>query len=498
MKRSLLWLLLLGLYGLVAPATAFASPQEDDESDENDDIVVVKAGRVITVSGDELEDGIIVIRNGKIEVVGVSVDYPFGGKVIDARHLTVMPGMINPATRVNSLPNRNGVKPDSKLSDDFFLTAREYEDIVGVGYTTVGVAPAGATFPGRFMILRTAEVEEGKGLIITDEGPIQISFNNPATDRGAATRAFKRAESEREKQKKAREAWEKKQKNKSKSGDKKKDDKKKDDEKDPDPKPKPKPEPKPDPKPDPKPEPEPKSEETAASAADDKKDGKKTDDGFTPPPINETYKPLVSLLDKEDGYSAMVEFGRNVPSFWSSAPTGSSSYLHWVKVIEEYDFPHTYRIFNRVVRANSPFFVTPETDVEMVSKELGKREAHIALFPVINHHAYTRNRYNLGLQLMRAGCKVVYMPESDNWSFYSRMREDLAHMVRTGYPKSEILKTVTLHPAQMLGLADRLGTIEKDKDANLVFLSGDPLEFGSTVEMVMIEGKQVPIKKRLR
>jgi imidazolonepropionase-like amidohydrolase len=43
----------------------------------------------------------------------------------------------------------------------------------------------------------------------------------------------------------------------------------------------------------------------------------------------------------------------------------------------------------------------------------------------------------------------------------------------------------------MLGLEERLGSLEKDKDANLVFLSGDPFEPSTRVEAVMIEGRIV-------
>ena len=48
---------------------------------------------------------------------------------------------------------------------------------------------------------------------------------------------------------------------------------------------------------------------------------------------------------------------------------------------------------------------------------------------------------------------------------------------------------MTLEPAELIGLGERLGSIEKGKDANLIFMSGDPFEPSSRLEAVMLEGE---------
>jgi imidazolonepropionase-like amidohydrolase len=53
------------------------------------------------------------------------------------------------------------------------------------------------------------------------------------------------------------------------------------------------------------------------------------------------------------------------------------------------------------------------------------------------------------------------------------------------------LRAVTLEPAGVLGLESRIGSLDKDKDANLLFLSGDPFEAGTQVKAVMLEGRFV-------
>jgi imidazolonepropionase-like amidohydrolase len=60
-----------------------------------------------------------------------------------------------------------------------------------------------------------------------------------------------------------------------------------------------------------------------------------------------------------------------------------------------------------------------------------------------------------------------------------------------GLPYDEALKAITINPAEILGVANRVGSIEKGKDADLRILNGDPLDIKSKVEMVIIDGKIV-------
>lgn len=63
-----------------------------------------------------------------------------------------------------------------------------------------------------------------------------------------------------------------------------------------------------------------------------------------------------------------------------------------------------------------------------------------------------------------------------------------AQCVRNGIPRQTALEAITLTPARLMGLGDRLGSIEAGKTANLVVFSGDPLDFRSWVELVYIDG----------
>ena len=61
--------------------------------------------------------------------------------------------------------------------------------------------------------------------------------------------------------------------------------------------------------------------------------------------------------------------------------------------------------------------------------------------------------------------------------------------VKHGLPYDEALKSITIIPAEILGVADRVGSIEVGKDADLRILDGDPLELRTKVETVIIDGK---------
>ncbi len=65
-----------------------------------------------------------------------------------------------------------------------------------------------------------------------------------------------------------------------------------------------------------------------------------------------------------------------------------------------------------------------------------------------------------------------------------------------GLPKDAALKSVTLYPAQILGVADRLGSIEQGKIANLVVTDGDLLEARTSVRHLFINGRQIPLVSR--
>ena len=61
--------------------------------------------------------------------------------------------------------------------------------------------------------------------------------------------------------------------------------------------------------------------------------------------------------------------------------------------------------------------------------------------------------------------------------------------IEKGLPREAALRAVTLTPAEILGVADRMGSIEKGKIANVVVWSGEPLTRHAKIKMVFVDGQ---------
>jgi imidazolonepropionase-like amidohydrolase len=90
-------------------------------------------------------------------------------------------------------------------------------------------------------------------------------------------------------------------------------------------------------------------------------------------------------------------------------------------------------------------------------------------------------------ELAKAGVKFAFA-SFDN-SFARRLGQNAAAAVAYGLPYDEALKAVTLYPAQIFGLADQIGTLEPGKIADLIVTNGDPLELTTDVRYLFIRGR---------
>ncbi len=63
--------------------------------------------------------------------------------------------------------------------------------------------------------------------------------------------------------------------------------------------------------------------------------------------------------------------------------------------------------------------------------------------------------------------------------------------VKHGLPYDYALKAITIIPAEIIGVADRVGSLKVGKDADLRLLSGDPLEYMTKCQKVIINGEIV-------
>jgi len=102
--------------------------------------------------------------------------------------------------------------------------------------------------------------------------------------------------------------------------------------------------------------------------------------------------------------------------------------------------------------------------------------------------------YTLPDQFYKAGVKFAF------GSFDNQFARDLPYQaamaVAFGLPVDEAVKAVTLNAAQIWGVADRIGSIEEGKSADLMVTDGDPLEAKTQVKLLYIKGKTVDLDNR--
>jgi imidazolonepropionase-like amidohydrolase len=107
--------------------------------------------------------------------------------------------------------------------------------------------------------------------------------------------------------------------------------------------------------------------------------------------------------------------------------------------------------------------------------------------------------YENAALLTKAGVLVAFKPTFSRIVILDRSpRWTAGRAARYGLRLHDALAAITLNPAKMFGLADRYGSIETGKDADLVIWSGDPLETTTVARMVMIEGVEQPLTARNR
>ena len=104
--------------------------------------------------------------------------------------------------------------------------------------------------------------------------------------------------------------------------------------------------------------------------------------------------------------------------------------------------------------------------------------------------------YTVPSKLFAAGVPFCISTGTEDASNLRNLPYEAAMAAAFGLPKEEALKAVTLYPAQILGVADRLGSIEPGKDATLIVTDGDPLEIESHVKMAWISGAPVDLTSR--
>ena len=102
--------------------------------------------------------------------------------------------------------------------------------------------------------------------------------------------------------------------------------------------------------------------------------------------------------------------------------------------------------------------------------------------------------FRLPGELFKRGVKIAFASYDTHQS--RNLPYAAGYAVAFGLPYEEALKAITLNPAEIWGVADRLGSLDIGKIANVVVANGDPLDVKTDVKHVFIAGREVPMENR--
>jgi imidazolonepropionase-like amidohydrolase len=107
----------------------------------------------------------------------------------------------------------------------------------------------------------------------------------------------------------------------------------------------------------------------------------------------------------------------------------------------------------------------------------------------------TYTPFRLAARLSQAGVKFCIARSGSNFDAATErsLPYEAATAAAHGLARDEALKAITLYPAQILGAADKLGSLERGKLATFIVTNGDPLDIRTQVERIYIQGRDVPL-----
>jgi imidazolonepropionase-like amidohydrolase len=100
------------------------------------------------------------------------------------------------------------------------------------------------------------------------------------------------------------------------------------------------------------------------------------------------------------------------------------------------------------------------------------------------------SEYSLPAQLHAAGVRFG-ITGAASAAYANRLPYEAGAAIAYGLPADAALRAVTLVPAELLGFADRVGSLEVGKDATLLITTGSPLEYATLIEQAFIEGRRI-------
>lgn len=135
------------------------------------------------------------------------------------------------------------------------------------------------------------------------------------------------------------------------------------------------------------------------------------------------------------------------------------------------------------------------TEGHLIADELAKENVPLAIGPTFGHASKfeLRNKsWTTPGILAAAGCQVSLITDAPFFPIHHLpLCAGLA--IKAGMDEFDALRSVTIHPAMHIGIADRVGSLEVGKDADIVIVDGSPFTVEGTIRCVLIDGEEIPL-----
>lgn len=353
--------------------------------------LAIRAGSIWTITDGVIADGVIIIKNGKIQSVSKKPDVPAEIKVLDLADKHVMPGLIDAHCHIGLSLDIFGeidetvsaITPDMQILDAFNPLADDVKKVLGSGVTTLMLAPGDKNPIGGQTAVVKLYYDKANDWVLKRSAGLKFSFRDEAlmTDRRPTSRAGLIALIKEELNK-------------------------------------------------------------AKTHKDDKPD------------------PCVEVLNRVAD--------ANLPAYICAYTVDEIASA--VTIIDEYNL-------------NAVLIGARHGDE--LADMIAERGVPVIYSPLL---LFCRDKdLKRVVKMADAGIKVAFATTAPKTSL-SDLRTSAIIAVKYGLKTEAALKSLTINAAEILGVADRVGSIQEGKDADLVILDGDPLQPTSNVEMVIING----------
>ena len=133
------------------------------------------------------------------------------------------------------------------------------------------------------------------------------------------------------------------------------------------------------------------------------------------------------------------------------------------------------------------------TEGHMIVDELAKENLPLAVGPTFGHASkfeLQNKTWETPGILAKAGCHVSIITDAPVTPLhYQPLCAGLA--IKAGMDEYDALRAVTINPAEHIGIADRVGSLEEGKDADVVIVDGCPFDVTGVIKHVLINGEEV-------